>query len=403
MPTVYFWKGEQSPDINDGDNWLDALGGTTGTRPSDGDSVIFNSTSDDYNDCEFTSATFPTSGNIVDISILSTFTKSITTDTNTTLNMTGKLDVSVAGKIKNQHTMTFNFQTTGTTTVYDGNGDSYLYKPLVIYNVADSMFHSESARALVTFNFNALNLSLIDGIYPNITFTGTIYAKSIYSNNSRSLHNSYGSVDILDFNGGNIDSSLYNIYDYDKQFLFEKGFTSIGQFFRFGHTTARFKTYRSSGTGAVVFPATGELNSAAFGDDTANNFYTQYNKVVIENNDSASNYWKLNTTLECNELIINDGGRFYGPSTGTKAASIRSVKRPTLKGDWNFRQITDGIYESIGDSSNLSVYYGGTGLQTIPVGAILYGNGNGTVGVLSVGTDGQVLKLVSGLPAWVNP
>ena len=396
MPTTYFWKGETSSDIDDGDNWFNPLTSSVGTRPTNGDSVVFDSTSDSHNDCQFTSATFPTSGDIVDITISANFTKFLTTNTNTTLNIDGKLEINVGGKIKPTHSMTFDFNTAGTTTVYDGNGDSYTHKPLVIYNVADSMFNSESARANTTFNFGALNLSMIDGIYPNITFTGTIYTKSIYSNNSRSLHNTYGSVDILDFNGGSIDSTLYNIYDYDKQFLFEKGFTSIGQFFRFGHTTARFKTYRSSGTGSVIFPATGELNSAAFGDDTNNNFYTQYNKIIIENNDSASNYWLLRETIECNELIINDGGRFYGPSDGSRAAAIRCVKRPTLKGDWNYRQITDGIYESIGDSSNVSVYHGGTGRQTLTKNALLYGNGMDSVNLLGIGTAGKYLKVNSG-------
>ena len=394
--TTYFWKGEESSDVDDPDNWYNPLTTSVGTRPTNGDSVVFDSTSDSFNDCQFTSATFPTSGDIVDITISANFTKFLTTNTNTTLNIDGKLDVNVAGKIKITHTMTFNFKTAGTTTVYDGNGDSYAHKPLVIYNVADSLFHDENSRVLATFNFNALNLSMIDGIYPNITFTGTIYAKSIYSNNSRSLHNTYGSVDILDFNGGSINSTLYNIYDYDKQFLFEKGFTSIGEFFNFGHTTARFKTYRSSGTGSVIFPSTGELNSAAFGNDTTNNFYTQYNKIIIENNDNSSNYWLLRKTIECNELIINDGGRFYGPSEGTKAAGIRCVKRPTIRGDWNFRQITDGIYESIGDSSNVSVYHGGTGRQTITKNALLYGNGNDKINLLGIGAAGKYLKVNSG-------
>ena len=379
--TTYFWQGSANASPNDGDNWLDPLGPSTGTAPADGDSIVFDSTSDGNNDCQFDSANFPASGELVDVTISANFTKFLTTSTTTSINLDGKLEINVGEKIKPTHSMTFDFNTAGTTTVYDGNGDSYTHKPLVIYNVADSMFSNESARALVTFNFNALNLSLIDGIYPNITFTGTIYAKSIYSNNSRSLHNTYGSVDILDFNGGSIDSTLYNIYDYDKQFLFEKGFTSIGQFFRFGHTTARFKTYRSSGTGSVIFPANGELNSAAFGNDTNNNFYTQYNKIIIENNDSASNYWLLRETIECNELIINDGGRFYGPSDGSRAAAIRCVKRPTLKGDWNYRQITDGIYESIGDSSNVSVYHGGTGRQTLTNNNILYGQGMDQVGL----------------------
>jgi len=381
--TTYFWQGSANPSPNDGDNWLDPLGPSTGTAPADGDSIVFDSTSDGNNDCQFDSANFPASGELVDVTISANFTKFITTSTTTSINLDGKLEINVGGKIKPTHSMTFDFNTAGTTTVYDGNGDSYTHKPLVIYNVADSMFNSESARGLVTFNFGALNLSMIDGIYPNITFTGTIYAKSIYSDTSRTLHNTYGSVDILTVNGGNIDSEKYNIYDYDKQFLFEKGFTSIGEYFRFGHTTARFVTYRSAGTGEVVFPVTGELNSAAFGNDTTKNFYTQYHKIIIENNDNSANYWLLKggNVLECNEIVVGDGGRFYGPVSGTAAAVIRSVKRPNVYGDWNFREVTDGIYESITGTNVIPVSHGGTGRLTLTKDSILYGDGMGAVGL----------------------
>lgn len=383
VATTYFWQGSANSSPNDGDNWLDPLGPSTGTAPADGDSIVFDSTSDGNNDCQFDSANFPASGELVDVTISANFTKFLTTSTTTSINLDGKLEINVGEKIKPTHSMTFDFNTAGTTTVYDGNGDSYTHKPLVIYNVADSMFNSESARALVTFNFGALNLSMIDGIYPNITFTGTIYAKSIYSDTSRTLHNSYGSVDILDYNGGSIISEKYNIYDYDKQFLFEKGFTSIGENFKFGHTTAKFKTYRSAGTGEVIFPVTAELNTAAFGNDTTKNFYTQYHKIIIDNNDNIANYWLVNggKVLECNELIVVDGGRFYGPVSGTEAVVIRSVKRPNIYGDWNFREVTDGIYESISGTNVLPVSHGGTGRQTLEKNAVLYGDGMDQVGL----------------------
>lgn len=48
----------------------------------------------------------------------------------------------------------------------------------------------------------------------------------------------------------------------------------------------------------------------------------------------------------------------------------------------------------------LGVSNGGTGAATLPVGAILLGNGTSPVNSLAVGTNGQVLSVVAGLPTW---
>ncbi len=410
MPTIYHWQGSEDTDANEGDNWLEPIGGTTGTVPVSGDSIVFNAESDGNNNCAFPT-TFPASGNLLHIDITTAFTKLITSSGSgaTTVNLNGYMNLSKAACLdaSSSSTLTFDFNGAPGIRVFLGDGTEYTHRAYIKYDTAmsSSPFFDADARANTTFNFGSNNFTMPDGIYPNMVFTGTLYAKKVYSDSSQTEFNTYGSVDMLNFSGGEVNSSAFDIYDYDKQFYFEKDLTGIGENFKFGHTTARFKTYRSSGTGSVIFPVTGELNSAAFGNDTTNNFYTQYHKVVIENNDSSSNYWLVNAGkfLECNEIVIRDGGRFYGPSSGTKAVCIRSVKRPTVQGDWNFRQITDGIYESIGDSTNIPVSHGGTGLQTIAKGSILYGNGNGSIGVLPIGSNGQTLKVSSsGIPEWVS-
>ncbi|MAR83245.1 MAG: hypothetical protein CMF55_00420 [Legionellales bacterium] len=372
------WDGSESTNSSDPANW------STGAIPVGGDDVVFDATSDSGNHCvlNFTTSapTFPEDGNDLNsITIGSDFTKQIQTGAACEVNLEGIITINKPACIKNGHALTFDFNAAPSTTVYDGNGTSYSYKPFVVFSsgMTSSVFENTDARANTTFNFGSQNFSMVDGVYPNVTFTGILYAKRIYSDNAKTEFNTYGSVDILNFNGGQVKSSSFNIYDYEKEYYFEKDLTSLGEYFQFGHTTARFKTYRSSGTGSVTFPVTGELKSAAFGNDTTNNFYTQYHKVIIENNDSSSNYWLVSAglTLECNELVISDGGRFYGPSSGTKAVAIRSVKRPTVQGDWNFRQTADGIYESIGDSSNTPVFHGGTGRQTLTKNTVLCGDG----------------------------
>ena len=402
MATVK-WVGGNSTDSSDDGNW------STGNKPVTNDDVIFDATSDGNNHCVLAAGTFPEDGgDLNSITIGSDFTKQIQTAGTCEINLEGIITINKPACIKNTHALKFDFNAAPSTTVYDGTGSSYSYKPFVVFSsgMTSSVFENVDSRALTTFDFGNQTFTMIDGVYPNVTFTGTLHAKSIYSDASRTLHNTYGSVDILALNANNVDSLTPNIYDYDKQFSFEGGLTAIGEHFKFGHTTTRFKATST----ARVFPVNGELNGAAYGNDTTNNFYVQYEKVVIDYPDSSTYYWKIDggKTLECNELVINDGGRLYGPATRTMAATIKSVKRPTIHGDWNFRQISDGVYESINDFSNLSVYYGGTGLQTIPVGSILYGNGNGTIELLAIGSVGQVLKVYDSgggvlKPRWETP
>ena len=393
MATVT-WDGSASTDYNTAANW------STGSVPVTNDDVVFDSTSDSGNHCVI-SGTFPADGgDLNSLTISSNFTKEIRTGATSEINLEGIVTINKTGCLKPSHALTFDFNAAPSVTVYDGAGSSYAQKAFVNFGtgMTASVFDSETARAFTTFNFGSQNFTMIDGVYPDIEFTGTLDSKSVYSDASRTAFNTYGSVDILDFNGGAVNAPYQNIYDYDKEFYFEKGFTAIGNTFRFGHATTRFSTYRSSGTGSVIFPATGELNSAAFGNDTTNDFYAEYGKIVIEENDNASNYWLLNAgnTVECNELIINDGGRFYGPSEKTRAATIRSVKRPTVHGDWNFRQIADGVYDSITDSTNASVYHGGTGRQTLTKNSVLYGDGMNQVGLLALGTGSEQLRVNSG-------
>ena len=48
----------------------------------------------------------------------------------------------------------------------------------------------------------------------------------------------------------------------------------------------------------------------------------------------------------------------------------------------------------------LTVPYGGTGLNAIATGDLLYGSATNTLSRLSAGTNGYLLTLVSGVPAW---
>lgn len=52
--------------------------------------------------------------------------------------------------------------------------------------------------------------------------------------------------------------------------------------------------------------------------------------------------------------------------------------------------------------AGLSPARGGTGRTTLTANAVLYGNGTGQVGQAPIGTNGQVLSVVAGVPAFAD-
>lgn len=289
----------------------------------------------------------------------------------------------------------------GGLDVYDGAGSQITYASVYVkYGANASVFSDSTSRENCIYSFtDAQEVLLVDGVYPKMVSAGILFAKSITSDVNATAFNTYGSVDILEYrtNGtGTVKSGAHNIYDYDKEFFFESiHSTGIGEFFQFGHTTARFK----SAGAHFRLPVLGDVYTN-FGNNTTNTFNVQYHKLVIEAGDSASYYCFIQAghTLDCNELVIRDGGRLYGPAEGhqTPSSKIKSVKRPTIQGDWNFKQIADGIYESIGNIPTLPVTEGGTGLNTVAVNSLLIGQGQLPLTTLAMGSANQVLKVNSG-------
>jgi hypothetical protein len=67
----------------------------------------------------------------------------------------------------------------------------------------------------------------------------------------------------------------------------------------------------------------------------------------------------------------------------------------------SFGQVDLSSNGAAGDITGiLGVTNGGTGAATLSLGAILLGNGTSPVNSLAVGTNGQVLSVVAGVPAW---
>ena len=69
----------------------------------------------------------------------------------------------------------------------------------------------------------------------------------------------------------------------------------------------------------------------------------------------------------------------------------------------SFGQVSLTSNGAAGDiTGTLGVSNGGTGLATLAAGSLLIGNGASAMNTLAAGTNGQVLSMVGGTPAWTN-
>jgi hypothetical protein len=101
----------------------------------------------------------------------------------------------------------------------------------------------------------------------------------------------------------------------------------------------------------------------------------------------ASHVDDLQDAVEAIEIKI-------GINSSAVAASIDYLLK-------NAASIDPGhLHTSAGISGQISVAKGGTGLGTIADKAILYASALDTISALAIGTDGQVLTVSSGVPAW---
>ena len=394
--TTLYWVGETDTSFSSGANWSMTSGGSAaGVAPGANDTLIFDSNSTKNCDLD---ATNPT---ISILKVESGFSYQLISSSSQIITVRQYIEVNQAGcfGFTSGNIITFSFNKAGAAiSAYDGAGSAYTAGDIFVkYGANASVFADSTARSNCVYDFSAdQNVVLVDGVYPNIISEGILYAKYITADSSATAFNTYGSVDILQYrtNGnGTVRSTSHDIYDYDKEFFFESIHSSgIGEYFQFGHTTARFK----SGSANFRLPVLGDVYTN-FGNNTTNTFNVQYHKIVIEAGDDSAYYCYIQPgkTLDCNELVIRDGGRLYGPAEGNQVASakIKSVKRPTVQGDWNFKQIADGIYESIDNIPTLPVTEGGTGLNTVPVNSLLIGQGQLPLSTLSLGSAGDVLAV----------
>lgn len=387
------WTGAIDDDASDPKNWS-----SDPALPGSSDVVIFNSTSGSQG------CTLSAMGNVEfqRIYIESTFASAITCGSQTiTLTDGVGLISDKAGILDVTSATNFVFETTPDGLNYDNTGATTSAKYVIRFTTdnafdtnTNGIFNTETSRQNTTFQFNfgsTVSFSLADGVYPNVTFnpssgTTTLVSSNDYQNYdatttpklTKDTDFSYVSMLNLNFSSSanvKVEPLTKTHDDKNKTFEIIGAIQNIGNnTFDWGYSTLRLRPTANS-----TLPVTGDTS---FGVSTSL-FTAKYNKLIIEESNGTSYYYKINanTRLNCNELVIN--GRFYGNSDygSTNTAEIHTVKPPTINGDWNFQQISDGIYRVRGTDELNPVAYGGTGRRFLTSNNILYGQGSSQVGL----------------------
>jgi hypothetical protein len=75
-------------------------------------------------------------------------------------------------------------------------------------------------------------------------------------------------------------------------------------------------------------------------------------------------------------------------------------KQAALVSGTNIKTVNGTTLLGSGDLGTITYAYGGTGQTTVTTGDLLYGSATNTWSKLGIGTTGQILRVVSGAPAW---
>jgi hypothetical protein len=88
-----------------------------------------------------------------------------------------------------------------------------------------------------------------------------------------------------------------------------------------------------------------------------------------------------------------------GYLTSTDWTTFNS-KQAALVSGTNIKTVNGTTLLGSGDLGTITYAYGGTGQTTVTTGDLLYGSASNVWSKLGIGTTGQILRVVSGAPAW---
>mgnify|MGYP003668006956 CR=1 FL=1 len=229
-------------------------------------------------------------------------------------------------------------------------GGTYLSGNKYVHNGANAVIPTAS-QSLITYTFNtsangAGQCFFDDGPYPITTTTGNSYFTPEYNTPMSTTHGaatfysmSLGVNSILQPNASPTGTATQNASK-----VFEILTTST---FAIGGSVfdAGFSTFAFTMDGHWTVPVTGDTTYG-----TAP-FKSRFYNLIIRTPATAGNKASVpnNRTLSVNSLTVEADAVLVGHYTAGSGATstVISVRRPTIKGSWNFSQLSDGIYVSL--------------------------------------------------------
>ena len=146
-------------------------------------------------------------------------------------------------------------------------------------------------------------------------------------------------------------------------------------------TTSQTLTNKTLSTGVVY---NGGVIGSTYGGTGVNNGSST---ITIGGNVTFSGAYTFSGTLSGNTSVTFPTTGTLVNTAVTSLSSLATVGTIT-SGTWNGAVIGSG--------------YGGTGFSTYATGDLIYASASNTLSKLSAGSNGQVLQLVSGVPAWAD-
>ena len=109
--------------------------------------------------------------------------------------------------------------------------------------------------------------------------------------------------------------------------------------------------------------------------------------------------------------VVSSGGTTPAISMAAATTSVNGYltstdwttfngKQAALVSGTNIKTVNGTTLLGSGDVGTITYAYGGTGQTTVTTGDVLYGSATNTWSKLGIGTTGQILRVVSGAPAW---